>query len=134
MMPPNVPKPSPSFCAATRARPQQSADGAGRPGEPEAAEKRQDEEASISEQQASAEYSAFQARFDIPGRTSVLATGEVKRVLIDEVKIEPTLVVRTVPRLRTQAYLYAKLAAPKTSAYLPGEIALFRDEPVVPGA
>jgi uncharacterized protein (TIGR02231 family) len=92
-----------------------------------AADKKRDEEFAVSEQQASAEYSAFQARFDVPGRISVLATGEVKRVLIDEVKIEPTLVVRTVPRLRAQAYLYAKLSAPKTSAYLPGDIALFRD-------
>lgn len=116
----------PSAAPTTRAR-RQSGDGAGRPSDTVAAEKKQDEELSVGEQQASAEYSAFQARFDIPGRTSVLATGEVKRVLIDEVKIEPTLVVRTVPRLRTQAYLYAKLAAPKTSAYLPGAIALFRD-------
>jgi uncharacterized protein (TIGR02231 family) len=105
----------------------QGTDRAGRLSDGEAAEKREDEEPAIAEQQASAEYSAFQARFDIPGRTSVLATGDVKRVLIDEVKIEPTLVVRAVPRLRTQAYLYAKLAAPKTSAYLPGAIALFRD-------
>jgi uncharacterized protein (TIGR02231 family) len=129
---PEAPPPRPVASAppppgqTTRARPP-GADGAGRPREPEAAEKKQDDEFSIGEQQASAEYSAFQARFDIPGRTSVLATGEVKRVLIDEVKIEPTLVVRSVPRLRAQAYLYAKLAAPKTSAYLPGDIALFRD-------
>ena len=48
-------------------------------------------------------------------------------MLIDQATVEPALVVRTVPRLRPQAYLYAKLAAPKTSAYLPGSIALFRD-------
>jgi len=128
---PETPPPRPVASApppaqTSRAR-LQSADGAGRQAEPAAAEKKPDEEISIGEQQASAEYSAFQARFDIPGRTSVLATGEVKRVLIDEVKVEPSLVVRSVPRLRTQAYLYAKLAAPKTSAYLPGDIALFRD-------
>jgi uncharacterized protein (TIGR02231 family) len=93
----------------------------------ETADKRQEEEFAVGEQQASADISAFQARFDIPGRTTILATGEVKRVLIDQATIEPTLVVRTVPRLRPQAYLYAKLAAPKTSAYLPGAIALFRD-------
>ncbi len=92
-----------------------------------AADKRQDEEFAVGEQQASAEISAFQARFDIPGKTTVLATGEVKRVLIDQATVEPSLVVRAVPRLRTQAYLYAKLAAPKTTAYLPGAISLFRD-------
>ncbi len=126
---PEAPPPRPVASApapAARSR-AQNTDGAAKPREAEAAEKREDEGLSIGEQQASAEYSAFQARFDVPGRTSVLATGEVKRVLIDEVKIEPSLVVRTVPRLRTQAYLYAKLAAPKTSAYLPGDIALFRD-------
>jgi uncharacterized protein (TIGR02231 family) len=99
----------------------------GSPAREAAADKRQEEEIAISEQQASAEISTFQARFEIPGRTTVLATGEVKRALIDEAKIEPSLVVRAVPRLRTQAYLYAKLAAPKTAAYLPGTISLFRD-------
>ncbi len=92
-----------------------------------AADKRQDEEFAVGEQQASVEASAYQARFDIPGKTTVLATAEVKRVLIDQATIEPSLVVRAVPRLRTQAYLYAKLAAPKTTAYLPGVISLFRD-------
>ncbi|HWV82930.1 MAG TPA: DUF4139 domain-containing protein, partial [Hyphomicrobiaceae bacterium] len=129
---PEAPPPRPVASApapaapAARAR-SQNTDRAGRQSDAETAEKREDEELPVGEQQASAEYSAFQARFDIPGRTSVLATGEVKRVLIDEIRIEPTLVVRAVPRLRTQAYLYAKLAAPKTSAYLPGAIALFRD-------
>jgi uncharacterized protein (TIGR02231 family) len=103
------------------------ADGNSAPSAAAAAEKERDEGSEIGEQQASAEISAFQARFDIPGRTTVLAGSEVKRVLIDEAKVEPTLVVRAVPRLRTQAYLYAKLAAPKTTAYLPGAIALFRD-------
>lgn len=93
----------------------------------EAADKAKEEALVVEEQRASAEITPFQARFDIPARTTVLATGEVKRALVDEAKIEPTLVVRAVPRLRTQAYLYAKLAAPKTTAYLPGAIALFRD-------
>src|SRR5690606_30022122 len=80
----------PQSAAPTAKGRSQSADGAGRPSDTVAAEKKQDEGLAVGEQQASAEYSAFQARFDIPGRTSVLATGEVKRVLIDEVKIEPT--------------------------------------------
>jgi len=129
---PEVPLPRPVASApppaaqATRER-RSGLDASSGPAEAGAADKRQDEEFAIGEQQASADISAFQARFDIPGRTTILATGEVKRVLIDQATIEPTLVVRTVPRLRPQAYLYAKLAAPKTSAYLPGAIALFRD-------
>jgi uncharacterized protein (TIGR02231 family) len=127
---PDIPRPvasapQPAAPAPRSRRP--GAEGGGAPSEALAAEKRLDEEVAIGEQQASAEISAFQARFDIPGRTTVLATGEVKRALIDEAKIEPSLVVRAVPRLRTQAYLYARIAAPKTGAYLPGTIALFRD-------
>jgi uncharacterized protein (TIGR02231 family) len=128
---PDIPLPRP---VASAPRSMAPADRAGRleaetgsPAREAAADKRQEEEIAISEQQASAEISTFQARFEIPGRTTVLATGEVKRALIDEAKIEPSLVVRAVPRLRTQAYLYAKLAAPKTAAYLPGTISLFRD-------
>jgi uncharacterized protein (TIGR02231 family) len=41
--------------------------------------------------------------------------------------VEPTIMVRAVPRLQEQAYLYAKVAMPKPSSYLPGAISLFRD-------
>ena len=58
---------------------------------------------------------------------TVLTTGEVKRTQIDDAKVEPTIVVRAVPRLQAQAYLYAKVTMPKTTAYLPGPISLFRD-------
>ena len=129
---PDLPQPRPVASAppptalASRAR---RADGGAPPGEAAAAaaEKLQDEEVAMGEQRAGAEISAFQARFDIPGRVTVFTTGEVKRALIDEAKVEPSLLARAVPRLRTQAYLYAKLAAPKAAAYLPGTIALFRD-------
>ncbi|MFN3745471.1 MAG: mucoidy inhibitor MuiA family protein [Hyphomicrobiaceae bacterium] len=130
---PDAPAPRPMASPAPTTAPpagrarRPGADGSSAPSAAAAAEREKDAEAEIGEQQASAEISAFQARFDIPGRTTVLAGSDVKRVLIDEAKIEPTLVVRTVPRLRTQAYLYAKVAAPKTTAYLPGAIALFRD-------
>lgn len=129
---PDVPPPRPTAGAPPPAQPSArarnpGADGGRAPSEATTAEKRQDDGTVIGEQAASAEVTAYQARFEIPGRTSVLATGEVKRVLIDEAKVEPSLVVRAVPRVRTQAYLYAKLAAPKTTTYLPGAIALFRD-------
>jgi uncharacterized protein (TIGR02231 family) len=118
----SIPMAAPPPVRARRADSDRSA-----PPAEEAADKAKEEALVVEEQRASAEITPFQARFEIPARTTVLATGEVKRALVDEAKIEPTLVVRAVPRLRTQAYLYAKLAAPKTTAYLPGAIALFRD-------
>lgn len=79
------------------------------------------------EQRAVVEAAPFQAIFSVPGKLTVLATGEQKRVQIDVTDIEPQLMVRTVPRLDPKAYLYAKLTLPKTTAYLPGQVLLFRD-------
>lgn len=129
---PELPPPRPVASAPPAAAPvarsrRTGAEGSGAPSEAAAAETLQDKEVAVGEQPANAESSAFQARFEIPGKSTVLATGEVKRALIDEAKIEPSLLVRAVPRLRTQAYLYAKVSAPKTTAYLPGTISLFRD-------
>ncbi len=69
----------------------------------------------------------FQAIYGVPGRVSVPPTGETKRVQLMEESIEPSLLVRTVPRLDAKAYLYAKLMLPKSSALLPGAVSLFRD-------
>lgn len=91
------------------------------------AEKAEEKEVAVAEQWASVEATPFQAVFALPGKVTVLTTGEVKRAQIDDGKIEPAIVVRAVPRLQTQAYLYAKVAMPKTTAYLPGPISLFRD-------
>jgi uncharacterized protein (TIGR02231 family) len=79
------------------------------------------------EQKATIEAAPFQAVFVVPGKLTILATGEQKRVQIDDATIEPQLIVRTVPRLDAKAYLYAKLIMPKTTAYLPGQVLLFRD-------
>jgi uncharacterized protein (TIGR02231 family) len=84
-------------------------------------------ELEIEEQRASVDATPFQAIFALPGKMTVLTTGEVKRTQIDDAKVEPTIVVRAVPRLQAQAYLYAKATMPKTTAYLPGPISLFRD-------
>lgn len=81
----------------------------------------------VEEQQATVEATPFQAIFALPGKTTVLTTGEVKRAQIDDARVEPTIVVRAVPRLQAQAYLYAKVTMPKTTAFLPGPISLFRD-------
>jgi uncharacterized protein (TIGR02231 family) len=53
--------------------------------------------------------------------------GEVKRVQIDEMRIDPALTVRTVPKREEKAYLYAKFTTAKGAPLLPGTVALFRD-------
>lgn len=76
---------------------------------------------------ASVEAAAFQAIFKVPGKLTVPGNGEQKRVQLDAAEIDPTLVVRTAPRLDAKAYLYAKLTMPRTTPYLPGQVSLFRD-------
>jgi uncharacterized protein (TIGR02231 family) len=91
------------------------------------ADKAKSMDAPVEEQQAQVDSTAFQAIFALPGKMTVLATGEVKRAQIDDAKVEPTIVVRAVPRVQAQAYIYAKVSMPKTTPYLPGQISLFRD-------
>lgn len=78
--------------------------------------------------QSTLDNKAFQALFSIPGRVTVPANGEVKRVQIAQDELEPQLIVRATPGLDVTAYLYAKLVAPKAGApVLPGQVSLFRD-------
>ena len=79
------------------------------------------------EVQATIEAAPFQALVSVPGKLTDMSTGEQKRVQLDEADLEPTLVVRTVPRVNAKAFLYTKLLAPKTTPYLPGQVSLFRD-------
>ncbi len=79
------------------------------------------------EQSATIEAAAFQAIFKVPGKLTVPGNGEQKRVQLDTAEIDPTLVVRTTPRVEAKAYLYAKMATPKATPYLPGQVSLFRD-------
>ncbi len=69
----------------------------------------------------------FEATFTVPGRASVASTGEAKRVLLSSEDIEPALSCRSVPKLDTNAYLYAKLKFAKGTPLLPGTVYLFRD-------
>ena len=78
-------------------------------------------------QQAQVEAGAFQAVYTIPGKQSLAPTGELRRLQIDETELEATLTVRAVPRVDERAFLYAKLVVPKTTPWLPGQVALFRD-------
>jgi uncharacterized protein (TIGR02231 family) len=76
---------------------------------------------------AKVESQAFQALYAIAGRVSVPATGEAKRVQIDEAQLDPILAVRTVPKRDQKAFLYAKVTMARGTPILPGQVALFRD-------
>jgi uncharacterized protein (TIGR02231 family) len=79
------------------------------------------------ERRATIDAQAFQATYAIAGRVTVPATGEAKRVQIDDMQLEPALTVRTVPKLEQKAYLYAKMTMARGTPILPGQVALFRD-------
>jgi uncharacterized protein (TIGR02231 family) len=83
------------------------------------------------ERQARVESQPFQAVYAIAGRVAVPSTGEMKRVQIDAMALDPTLMVRTVPKADAKAYLYAKLAIAAGTPVLPGAVALFRDSTFV---
>ncbi len=69
----------------------------------------------------------FQAVFIVPGKVSVASTGEAKRVQVSVDNLEPTLSVRTTPRVNPKAYLVATLKMPKGAPLMPGSVSLFRD-------
>jgi len=73
------------------------------------------------------EAQSFQAVYSIAGRVAVPATGEMKRVQIDDLALDPTLTARTVPKAEQKAYLYAKLTTARGTPVLPGMVSLFRD-------
>jgi uncharacterized protein (TIGR02231 family) len=76
---------------------------------------------------ARVEAQSFQAVYAIAGRIAVPSTGDMKRVQIDDMALDPTLTVRTVPKAEQKAYLYAKLTMARGTPLLPGTVALFRD-------
>jgi uncharacterized protein (TIGR02231 family) len=82
----------------------------------------------VREKSAQANIAAFQAVYNIPGRTTIKTTNEAKRLHLGAETVEPRLFVRSVPRLDDTAYLYARITAPKTSSpILAGQVSLFRD-------
>ena len=95
-----------------------------------ASEKNRREEAPadiVDEIRTAVEAQAFQAVYAIAGRVAVPATGEMKRVQIDDIALDPTLTARTVPKAEQKAYLYAKLTMARGTPVLPGTVSLFRD-------
>ena len=85
------------------------------------------EAAPVEEQVAHLDSAPFEATFDVPGRTTVLGNGSIKRVLLATEDIEPVLSSRSVPKFDSNAYLYAKIKIAKGSPLLPGLVYLFRD-------
>jgi uncharacterized protein (TIGR02231 family) len=79
------------------------------------------------EVRAKIEAQAFQAVYAIAGRVTVPATGEAKRVQIDEMALDPALTVRAVPKREQKAYVYAKVTIARGTPVLPGQVSLFRD-------
>ena len=80
-----------------------------------------------SERPATVEAQPFQAVYAIAGRVAVPSTNEMKRVQIDDMALDPTLTVRTVPKAEAKAYLYAKLTMAAGTPVLPGAVSLFRN-------
>jgi uncharacterized protein (TIGR02231 family) len=87
----------------------------------------EEQNAKVDEVRAGVEAQPFQAVYAIAGRIAVPSTGEMKRVQIDDMALDPTLTVRTVPKAEAKAYLYAKLTIARGTPVLPGTVALFRD-------
>jgi uncharacterized protein (TIGR02231 family) len=82
----------------------------------------------VREKSAQANLTAFQAAYNIPGRITIKTTNEAKRLALASDTLEPSLMVRTVPRLDNTAYLYARIVAPRASSpILAGQVSLFRD-------
>ena len=85
------------------------------------------EAAPAEETRARVQSQPFQAVYSIASRVTVPATGEMKRVQMDYMALDPVLNVRTVPKREQKAYLYAKLTVARGTPVLPGAVALFRD-------
>ncbi len=88
--------------------------------------------APVLERDAAVDIAGYQAVFKVPDRITVANTGDAKRVKIETISLEPSLVVRSVPKFDARAYLYAKMTLPKGIApVLPGQAMLFRDQTFV---
>jgi len=85
----------------------------------------------VDEIRSGVEAQPFQAVYTIAGRVAVPSTGEMKRVQIDDIALDPTLTARTVPKAEQKAYLYAKLTMARGTPVLPGTVSLFRDSTFV---
>jgi uncharacterized protein (TIGR02231 family) len=81
----------------------------------------------MAETQAALTSAPFEATFAVPGKVTVTGNGDAKRVVLMTDALEPTLSSRSVPKVETNSYLYAKVKLPKGTPLLPGRVYLFRD-------
>jgi uncharacterized protein (TIGR02231 family) len=79
------------------------------------------------EQQATAEISAFQASFRIPGRVSIGASEGARSLRIASATINPDLVIRSTPVLDPTAFLQASFVQGEDAPLLPGKVSIYRD-------
>ena len=79
------------------------------------------------EQQATADISAFQTSFRIPGRVSIGASEGAKSLRIASATITPDLVIRSTPVLDPTAFLQASFVQGEDAPLLPGRVSLYRD-------
>ena len=79
------------------------------------------------EQQATAEISAFQASFRIPGRVSIGASEGAKSLRIASATISPDLVIRSTPVINPTAFLQASFVQGEDAPLLPGKVSIYRD-------
>ncbi|NOT72776.1 MAG: mucoidy inhibitor MuiA family protein [Hyphomicrobium sp.] len=129
-------KPVPMAAPATRARRpeniQQDMEAAAAPpemlgGANKMATAKLDEPQVVVETQAAVITAPFEATFAVAGLVTVPGNGDAKRVVLMTDALEPVLSARSVPKLDTNAYLYAKIKLPKGTPLLPGRVYLFRD-------
>jgi uncharacterized protein (TIGR02231 family) len=123
------PRPAPMSSGLRNAVPAQAREGGG--GGQETADRYAAEFAAAEESRTHIEVQSFQAVYAIAGRVTVPDTGETKRVQIDEMRLDPALTVRAVPKREQKAYLYARITVAIGTPLLPGEVSLFRDNTFV---
>jgi uncharacterized protein (TIGR02231 family) len=118
------PRPVPMSSGLRNAVPAQARRGGGGH---EAADRDAAEFVAAEESRTHIEVQSFQAVYAIAGRVTVPDTGETKRVQIDEMRLDPALTVRAVPKREQKAYLYARITVATGTPLLPGAVSLFRD-------
>jgi uncharacterized protein (TIGR02231 family) len=79
------------------------------------------------EQQATADVSAFQVVFRIPGRVSLNASEGAKSLRVSSVAIAPDLAVRAAPVRDPTAFLEASFKQAEDAPLLPGRVSIYRD-------
>lgn len=73
------------------------------------------------------EAGAYQASFQVPGRTTIPQDGSSKAVVLSQGKVSPALSARVTPELEEKAYLEAVFTHEEEAPLLPGQVFLHRD-------